>query len=75
MYFGVLREVESITLQRKDVTIKEDHVNVDYPHSSKRRIKGFMFKIPIWLRDSFKLCVSQLADSRGPDSYEKDQDR
>jgi len=61
MYFGVLRRMEILLIQIKDVTVK-DLVNVEFPYKTKRRVKGFRFKLPEWLVATFLKYIGQFKE-------------
>ena len=41
-HFGLLREMEAILVEKKDVVVKNDHADEMFDHPIKRRFKGFM---------------------------------
>ena len=48
LYYGLLRKVESITLQVKDVSLRfTEEVDVEYLYPTKNTTQGFSFKIPV----------------------------
>ena len=46
MYFGVLHKCEYNMIQKKDVIIKEDHIDIILDKPAKRHNEGFMCKVP-----------------------------
>ena len=56
----VLRKIELLLIQKKDVPICEDHAGMQFPCSTKRRAKGLMFKGSDDTKESLELCVNQL---------------
>ena len=60
MCYGVLRKKEILCIQIKDVTINVI-INVEFPCSTKRRRKGFRFKIPEKLVPTFEKYISQIS--------------
>ena len=63
MYYGLLRRNESVRIQLKDVQLAlSDDVDIDFPYETKRRAKGFSFKIPESLKPTFKKYLSQFPD-------------
>ena len=62
MCYGLLRCKEMLSVEIKDATV-EEKVNVNFPYETKRRVKGFKFTIPSWLRPSFIKCIGQISPS------------
>ena len=66
-YYGLLRLEEVISLQKKDIVLDlTDDIEVNYPYSTKRSVKGFSFKVPGWLKPTFALYTSQFPDNASP---------
>ena len=60
MCYGIFNRLEILLIEIKDVSVKEEGINVEFLHETKRRVKGFRFKSPAWLEPYFKWNVSQL---------------
>ena len=56
MYYRLLRYKEILFIQIKDVAA-EEHVNANFPHETKRCVKGFKFMILSWLNSAFKKYI------------------
>ena len=69
MYFRLLRRSEILDMQMKDVETEKEFVRITFPCEIKRRKKGFMFKAPGWLIDTFTKHVKQIK----PGTNEKDR--
>ena len=68
MCFGLLRKMESLLVQRNDVSIREDHVDMQFSHRTKRSTKVFTFKGYECMKEVFLLCITQLDEKRTEDS-------
>ena len=62
VHFGVLRRLEMLQVWIKDVAVN-DLANIEHPHVTKRRKKGFRFKLPDWLAPTFLKRTGQFKDS------------
>lgn len=45
-HFSVLRRMEILILQIKDVAVQEGVVSVEFPCETKFRVKGFRLELP-----------------------------
>ena len=61
MCFGALRRLETLKIEMKDVTIG-DLTTIAHPYLTKRRKKGFMFKLPEWLAPTFVKHTGQFKE-------------
>ena len=52
--------MECNLVEKNDVIIKDEHINVMFDHPTKRRFKRFMHENPGWMIGSSKLYISQL---------------
>ena len=55
-------------VQQKDVVSQEKGIDILFLYSTKRRTKGFMYKIPEWLKPDLDLYISQLSEKREANS-------
>ena len=55
-------------IERKDVVSQVKDVDVLFPYPTKRRAKGFMYKIPEWLKQEVDRYISQLSEKREANS-------
>ena len=46
LHHGVLHEMECNLIKKKDVSVKEEHVDKIFDHPTKGRFKGIMRKVP-----------------------------
>ena len=68
MYFGVLHKCEYNIIQKKDVIIKEDHIDIMFDKPAKWRNEGFTHKVPGWMKGTLEICISQLDKCRDDNS-------
>ena len=60
IHFGLLRQSEILDTQMKDAEIEKEFGRINFSHETKRRKKGFMFKVPGWLADTLAKHVKQI---------------
>ena len=53
MHFGMLRRMETFSVEIKDVKA-EEVVKIEHPYKTKRRSKGFRFVLHDWLIETFE---------------------
>ena len=68
MYFSVLREYKCNMIQKKDVIIKEDHIDIMLDKPAKRCNQGFICKVPRQMKKTLEICISQLDKCRDSNS-------
>ena len=59
IYYSVLRQMEILFIEIKDAKV-EVIVKINYPCSTKQRVKRFCSKCPEWLALTFQKYISQL---------------
>ena len=69
MCFGILRKMESLMVQQKDVLLRANHIDAQLPCPTKIRREELMLKFPHWLLDVLNACIEQLDDERLVDSH------
>ena len=55
-------------VQKKDESLRTDHIDAQFPYPTKLMCKGVMFKCPDGLLDTFNIFIEQLDDKSPVDS-------
>ena len=64
LYYGLLRRCESLQIQLMDIEMGlTDDIDVNFPYKTKRSARGFSFKVPEWLKPTFRKYVAQFPEN------------